>query len=105
MFYKVFANNSDFSFFEIEGYSVKEMLGFGDSDIIEPAQIQSIGGTYKYKIKQLPIMDAMAVNGILLNCSEEHFAYSDFEEIKRSIRYYNSLPPEKRRWDLGFLLS
>lgn len=108
VFYKFFNNKSDiYGMLPTNGMTVNGLLGFGSSEIVEPPKVKRQSGipvSYEYEIKQLSKNDVYWLNAEMLNTSEYHFGYGNLDKIKSSVEYYNSLPADRRRYDLGFMV-
>lgn len=109
VFYKFFSNKSDiYGLLPTSGMTVSNLLGFGSSETVEPPKAkQQFGKTvaYEYTIKMLSREDIYWLNATMIDTSEHHFGYCNFERIESSIRYYNSFSESERRYDLSFILG
>ena len=107
VFYKFFNNKSDIcGLLLTNGMTINGLLGFGSSEIVEPPKVKRQSGipvSYEYVIKQLSKNNVYRLNAEVFNASEYHFGYGDLDKIKSRAEYYNSLPTDKRRYDLGFM--
>lgn len=109
IFYKFFNEKSDiYGLLPVNGISIESLLGFGNPDLVEPPKVKQAYGkaiSYEYSIKELYLNDILQINSSLINTVEHHFGYYSYGRIKRSIKYYNSIPSNMRRYDLEFLAS
>ena len=107
VFYKFFNKKSDiYGLLSTEGLTVSKLLGFGDSNMVEPPKVKQQYGKmteYEYNIQQLSFHDVLALNAGMINMAEHYFGYSRPDGIKASIEYYLTIPEEARRYDLNFL--
>ena len=108
VFYKFFNNKSDiYGMIQTNGITVSDLLGFGSADLVEPPKVKQQFGKpvgYEYGIKELSRNDVHWLNAAMFNTVEHHFGYCDLDKIKSSIEYYNALPTNERRYDLGFMM-
>ncbi len=109
VFYKFFNRNSDiYGLLPTSGLVVSELLGFGNSDIVEPPKIKQKYGSskiYEYGIKQLSKQDIYFLNGLMINMTDKCFGFYDFERVRKSVQYYNEQKFEGKTHDLSFLLE
>lgn len=109
IFYKFFNRQSDiYGLLSTEGLTVNRLLGFGDSNMVEPPKVKLQFGkatAYEYSIQQLSFQDVLELNARMINNSERYIGFQDFEKIKNSIEYYSSLPDDIRRFNMDFLMS
>lgn len=107
VFYKFFNNKSDiYGLLPTNGMTVSNLPGFGCSETVEPPKVkQQYGKTvaYEYAIKMLSKEDVYWLNAAMINTSEHHFGYCNFERIESSIRYYNLIYERERRYNLSFI--
>ena len=107
IFYKFFNRKSDiYGLLPTEGLTVGKLLGFGDSNLVEPPKVRNQYGkpaTYEYNIQQLSQTDALTLNSGMINTAEHYFGYADLQNIRSSIERYMSFPTGARRYDLSFM--
>ncbi|HOC34603.1 MAG TPA: hypothetical protein PLH98_15215 [Ruminococcus flavefaciens] len=107
IFYKFFNRKSDiYGLLPTEGLTVGKLLGFGDSNLVEPPKVRNQHGkpaTYEYNIQQLSQTDALTLNSGMINTAEHYFGYADLQNIRSSIERYMSFPKGARRYDLSFM--
>ena len=108
VFYKFFNRNSDvYGMLPVNGLKVSELIGFGNNDMVEPPKIKNPYGNkaYEYSIKQIAKEDARNINISLLNISEHHFGFSDIERIRGSLKQYNEMEFDNKRYNFDFMLD
>lgn len=107
VFYKFFNNKSDvYGLLPVSGMTVNSLLSFGSSDLVEPPKVKKQYGktvAYEYSIKELSKDDVLWLNSNMINTAEHYFGYHNYDGIKRSLKYYNDLQTDERRYDLSFI--
>ena len=107
VFYKFFNRKSDiYGLLPTEGLTVNKLLGFGDSNLVEPPKVRNQyekPTSYEYTIQQLSQPDALTLNSQMINAAEHYFGYADIQNIRSSIDCYMSFPIDGRRYNLSFM--
>lgn len=92
VFYKFFNRKSDiYGLLSTEGLTVEKLLGFGDSNMVEPPKVKHYYGKptkYEYNIQQLSLNDVCFLNTIMINNAELFFGFQNWADIRKSIDYY-----------------
>lgn len=108
-FFKFFNKKSDiYGMVPIDGLSVRGMIGFGDSDMVEAPHPNTKYGkpvSYDYAIKQLTANDVYYLNSDMINNSLHFIGFKDLKDVKASIQYYTNLPASAQKYDLNFVLG
>ncbi len=107
IFYKFFNRKSDiYGLLPTDGLTVNKLLGFGDSNLVEPPKVKKQYGKptlYEYTIQQLSLQDALSLNAGMINTAEHYFGYADLSRVQSSMDYYMSASEEVRRYNLSFI--